>query len=332
MKEEDIRKRDRLARYLELVREDCARSFGDGIGLSPVACPACESLDAGFEFAKDGFEYATCRSCETLYARTRPSFDRLKSFYAESAATTYWINEFFAPVADARREKVFRPRAEYVVSTFGQDPKWVIGDIGAGFGLFSQELRNLWPLSRYIAIEPSLEQADRCRNAGLDVLSSSLEEVAVLGSHDGRFDLLTAFELIEHLHDPRVFLRAVQRLLKPGGWLLMTTLNGQGFDIQLLWERSHSIYPPCHINFFNPVSMTRLISSVGFDVKDVSTPGQLDWSIVEGMMEREGVSPGRFWDVLAKKVSPASKHDLQSWLQRHLLSSHMRVLARRSSP
>ena len=61
----------------------------------------------------------------------------------------------------------------------------------------------------------------------------------------------------------------------------MTTLNGRGFDILLLWNKSKSIAPPLHLNFFNPGSIRILLEKIGFQILEISTPGKLDWDIVE---------------------------------------------------
>jgi SAM-dependent methyltransferase len=316
MKEEEIRPRETLSTYLRMVQEDCRRLLQGR--LQEVNCPACDSTLSTSQFTKDGFDYAVCDSCATLFARTRPPFDALQKFYVESASTKYWIHDFFMPVAETRREKIFKPRAEYLRNRFGDDPGWIAGDIGAGFGLFCSELQKLWPQSRCIAIEPSGEQAEICRDRGIDVLCSSLEQLRDAPA----FDLLTAFELFEHLHNPKEFALAAFRLLKPGGRLMLTTLNGQGFDIQFLWERSKSVYPPAHLNLFNPDSISGLLRRCGFTIEEASTPGQLDWDILERTPD-----PGRFWSQVAKKGTPQAKKELQEWISRNGFSSHMRVLA-----
>ena len=109
----------------------------------------------------------------------------------------------------------------------------------------------------------------------------------------------------------------------------MTTLNGQGFDIQLLWDKSKSISPPQHINFFNTTSITLLLQRFGFQIVDVSTPGKLDWDIVEGMIKNENIKLERFWHLLADKSDHSRKQELQRWITKFNLSSHMRVLARK---
>lgn len=326
MKEKDIRNRSVLDTYLKMVERDCLAFFQDGKGLVEVQCPACGSNAFVREFDKSRFNYVTCTVCKTLYARTRPTVEKLREFYDGSDSTKYWINEFFKPVAEARREKIFKPRAEDVVRRFGDDPVWLIGDIGAGFGLFLDELRKLWPGSKYIAIEPSSEQADICKGLGLHVERFLIEE---LKGYEESFDLLTAFELLEHLYDPGTFLSRVHKLLKPGGWLLMTALNGQGFDIQVLWEHYKNFYPPSHINFFNPGSLSGLIEKTGFIIQELTTPGQLDWDIVEGMIKNEKIDVDRFWSMIAYNENDNCKNALQDWIVQYNLSSHMRILVRK---
>lgn len=326
MKEQDIRDPTALNRYLELVEEDTRRYFSDPGQFMEVACPACGGLKHAPEFSKIDFCYVSCERCHTLFVNPRPAAAMLKEFYFDSPSSRYWIEGFFLPVADARREKIFQPRAAYVTERFPNFSKGTVGDIGAGFGLFLEELRKRWPNARMVAIEPSSEMAAICGSKALDVVQATVEE---LGGCKDRFDLLTAFELLEHLYEPRALLEQAFRLLRSGGYFLTTTLNGEGFDIRVLWEHSKSVFPPHHLNFLNPRSLAELCQSAGFEVEEISTPGQLDWDIVEGTILRDGIDAGRFWSLLAREVTDSCKQEFQSWLSRHGLSSHMRLVARK---
>ena len=326
MKENEIRDAGVLDEYLRKVGQD-VKSLFDFSSFAYVACPACGSPDHERRFDKTGFFYVSCRRCATLFVNPRPLFDALNRFYSESESTSFWISRFFKPVAEARRVKIFRPRAEYVYNIIESDKQLTIGDIGAGFGLFLEEMCSLMRGSSYVAIEPSLEMAGICREKGLHTLGESLESVSGM---DGRFDLLTAFELLEHLYDPRSFLKKVHLLLKPGGRFLMTSLNGMGFDILVLGDKSKSVSPPHHLNFFNPASIRRLLGDAGFDVEEVTTPGKLDWDIVEGMIKSGKADPGRFWNALSREGSDKAKSELQEWISRNDMSSHMRLLAKKA--
>jgi SAM-dependent methyltransferase/ribosomal protein S27E len=325
MKEEEIRKREVFNRYLELVEKD-VKEFFDFNSFVQINCPACGGDSFIKEFEKLGFRYVTCKNCSTLFVDPRPPFDTLKEFYSKSPSTSFWVSEFFKPVAEVRREKIFRPRAEYISALLKDNRKWVVGDIGAGFGLFLEELRKILPDGNYIAIEPSVEMAEICKAKGLKVQCVCLEDMKGMKNS---FDLLTVFELLEHLYEPLTFLKKAYFLLKPGGHLFLTTLNGKGFDILLLWDKSKSTAPPHHLNFFNPDSLRYLMEKIGFEIIEVSTPGKLDWDIVEGMIKNEGVNCGRFWNLLALEESEECKRELQDWISKNNLSSHMRILAKK---
>jgi SAM-dependent methyltransferase len=326
MKEADIRSRETHNRYLALVEADAERLAHDRSAFSDVPCPACGGSNDRQAFAKAGFTYAECADCETLFVNPRPSFATLAQLYEDSPSTKYWVDEFFRPMAEARRAKIFRPRAQYVASRFPQLADGRIGDIGAGFGLFLEELRGLWPKATALAIEPSRDMAAILREKNIPVLEQMLEDVS---GADAGFDLLTAFELFEHLHEPRKFLSRMHALLKPGGYVYLTTLNGQGFDIQLLWERSKSVSPPHHLNFINPRSMARLLERAGFVEVEVTTPGELDWDIVEGGWRAGESDPGRFFRTIATHAPDDAKRALQGWIRDHGFSSHLRAVARR---
>jgi 2-polyprenyl-3-methyl-5-hydroxy-6-metoxy-1,4-benzoquinol methylase/ribosomal protein S27E len=326
MKEDEIRKRSVFNRYLELVAEDVREIFTDRSTFTQIDCPACGGKNYQSQFDKTGFTYVLCQDCGTLFVNPRPPYELLMDFYTRSPSTSFWVNEFFKPVAEVRREKIFKPRAEYIQETYPQMSDGLIGDIGAGFGLFLEELGKLWPSARLVAIEPSPEMVAICSDKGLEVIPCAMEDVQ---GRDGQFDLLTSFELFEHLYYPDEFLKKAWQLLRPGGRLFLTTLNGEGFDIQILWEKSKSVAPPHHLNFFNPRSITRLIQANNFTVEKVDTPGQLDWDILQGMFLEEGVDPGRFWRLVAEHASPDAKSSLQTWISENGLSSHMRILAKK---
>ncbi|MFZ5447604.1 MAG: class I SAM-dependent methyltransferase [Thermodesulfobacteriota bacterium] len=327
MKEADIRNPATFARYLELVQEDVNRLFGDQAHFESVGCPACGGQNHEPEFTKVGFRYVTCKDCGTLFANPRPAPEKLKEFYVNSRSSIYWVEEFFLPMVEARREKIFRPRAAYVAERLPTLKEEKVGDIGAGFGLFLEELRSFWPQAAMVAIEPSAQMANICRSKGFEVIQTTIEE---LPGQEGGFGLVSAFELLEHLHEPRLLLEKACQLLRPGGYFLATTLNGEGFDIQVLWEKSKSVFPPHHLNFFNPRSLAGLCAAAGLTVEEITTPGQLDWNIVENALNLDGVGTDRFWQVVARTGSETCKQELQSWLSRHGFSSHMRIIARRN--
>ncbi len=328
MKEIEIRPKDLMARYVELSARDAERCFGSEQRFD-IPCVACGSAAAEFQFSKNGFAYARCSDCGTLYQTPRPPLSVFEAFYRNSESSRYWAEVFFPAVAETRREKIFRPRVARL-RQWCEDRSVAIHrlvDVGAGYGIFLDEWRLCDPAVKAVALEPSAHLAVECRAKGLDVVEEVAENVTGM---DACADLVTCFEVLEHVHDPLTFLLTLKRLVRPGGLLFVSTLCMDGFDLQVLWERSSQISPPHHINFLSILGLERLFERAGLTDIEVTTPGQLDVDIVRNAIQvhPDLLNGQRFLQgiVTDDKMSRA----FQSFLSENRLSSHAWVLSMNS--
>lgn len=294
-----------------------------------VPCPACRSDDGIPAFEKQTFRYVTCRRCETLYMNPRPSPELMASYYANSENYEYWAKYIFPASEVARRDKVHRPWLERVLGYCDRHEilRGVLLEIGAGFGTFASLAQECGRFSRVIAVEPTPELAEVCRRRGLMVINKPVERI---GNEVGEVDIVVTFETIEHLFEPRQLLIQCARLLKPGGLLVVSCPNAQGFDISLLGPVSLAIDPE-HVNLFNPRSLSLLVESSGYQVLEVSTPGRLDAEFVHGAIQERKFDVSR--DAFLKRVLVDEWDRLgwpfQQFLAAHGLSSHMWLVARK---
>ncbi len=329
MKESDIRPEALLDRYLALSATDADRCFSGG-DRHEVACVGCGGTSVVSEFEKNGFGYVSCTDCGSLFQSPRPALAAFEGFYRDSESARYWAEEFFPAVAEARRERIFRPRAVRLAGMC--DAKGLridrLIDVGAGYGILLEEWRRIRPATELLAIEPSPILADECRAKGLAVLETMVEHAHGYQDHA---DLVVCFEVLEHAYDPLQFVRTLAGLVRPGGYLFVSTLGVDGFDIQVLWERSNSIFPPHHINFLSVAGFRQLFERAGLEDIEITTPGLLDVDIVRNAARRD---PGllqsqRFLSrILASERASA---EFQEFLVRNQLSSHTWVLGRKLS-
>ena len=240
-------------------------------------CPACGSAEASPKWRKYDLDYVECGNCETTYMRPRPEPALLGEYYRRSENYAYWSEVVFPASEDARREKIFRPRAERVVeiARHHRSSLGTLVDVGAGFGTFCEEVERLGAFDRVIAIEPEPHLAAVCRERGLEVIESPVED-ADLGEELG---VITSFEVIEHLFAPRELIGRCSEVLAPGGLFIVTCPNGQGFDVVELGAAS-SVVDTEHLNYFHPASLARLVDNEGLEVLETRTPGRLDAEIV----------------------------------------------------
>jgi hypothetical protein len=128
-----------------------------------------------------------------------------------------------------------------------------------------------------INIEPNIEATTNLFD--MQVIQKSLEDVRI-DEVPSVGKIFTCFELFEHVHNPRIFLNHISKLMAKGDILILSTLNSQGLDIRILWDKSPSVNPPFHINFFNLKSMRALGEAVNLKTLKSYTPGKLDLDIL----------------------------------------------------
>lgn len=314
-----------------MARHDIGVFFADHSRFVVVPCPACGTDASVRAFVKEGFTYRVCEDCGSLYVSPRPTREMIDTFYRESETSRFWATRFFPETAEARRALIFRPRAEVLQELLRRFPvpaPLTVADAGAGYGLFLKEVQSLGYADDIVAIEPSPDLAETCEAAGFRVIRAPLEGV---GPAACRASVLTSFEVLEHLFSPLEFLRAARSLLVPNGLLVFTTLTVSGWDMQVLWDRSKSISPPHHINLLTTEGLTQLVQSAGFRVEEIATPGHLDVDIVHNMLDEDPTLPlPRYIRYLFERRGEETWRELQEFLQRNALSSHVRVTARRT--
>lgn len=151
-------------------------------------------------------------------------------------------------------------------------------DVGCGGGLLSEAIavQN----AQVTGIDLSEKLIDI---AQLHLLETGVKaEYRVIAVEDlalqqaGHFDAITCMEMLEHVPDPHAILQACFDLLKPGGRLLLSTLNrtpaafalaivGAEYIAQLLPKGTHD-----YRSFIKPSEMARSLRAIGFELKDIS--------------------------------------------------------------
>jgi SAM-dependent methyltransferase len=169
--------------------------------------------------------------------------------------------------------------------------------------------------------------AAACRARGVDVIERRIEDAV---GEIGDVSVVCAFEVIEHLFDPRRFLEGVRPLLCSGGLLVLSCPNGEGFDIQMLGAKSLAVDAE-HVNLFNPRSLGGLLESVGFELLIAHTPGRLDAEFVRDAALKGEVQLDPFLQRVLVDEWTTFGWPFQQFLAEHGLSSHMWLAARRTA-
>lgn len=178
------------------------------------------------------------------------------------------------PVAGSEQRRFKRSKSflDQIAKLLGQPPEQIrLLDVGCSSGAFLNTAVKLG--FRAEGVEPAPKAAATAQAAGLKVHQGLLQEA---GYADGQFDAITLFEVIEHLQQPLELLHECQRILRPGGILLIGTGNAASWSMAAMgarWEYLDIAKHGGHVSFFSPGSIASLAQRGGFSVAAVHTRG-----------------------------------------------------------
>jgi SAM-dependent methyltransferase len=130
-------------------------------------------------------------------------------------------------------------------------------DVGCFNGALLNYLSGQW---KKFGVEPSQEAAQMARARGIEVLSSSLDE---LDTNLMPFDAVIVTDVVEHIVEPLPFFRQLSNLVAHGGMLLILT----GDTGSLAWRLQKNAYWYCslpeHVSFYNKSSLDHIGKRTG---------------------------------------------------------------------
>lgn len=106
-----------------------------------------------------------------------------------------------------------------------------------------------------------------------DDLTSVAEEV----------DVVISAEVIEHLYYPKQFLENMHSVIRPGGWIILTTpYHGYWKNLALsilnYWDKHHTVgWEGGHIKFFSEKTLSKMLRDAGFSAIRFRNVGRLPW-------------------------------------------------------
>lgn len=214
---------------------------------------------ASYAIAADGGEdrlpIFRCPSCGHGFSPLDCDANVIAEWYSRSTVDITYLSD---REARSRTAQHVLQRLEHL-----HPPKGNLLDIGASMGIFLFEASQRgWNAS---GIEPSTSAVQFAKNSlGLqNVQQGDLRLLATLPEES--FEVVTAFDVIEHLVDPAILLRESKRLLRPGGILALTTPRFDSFLARIMGKRWYCIFP-AHLHYFSRQSLYRLLQNQGFSV------------------------------------------------------------------
>lgn len=132
-------------------------------------------------------------------------------------------------------------------------------EVGCASGSFMQALaRRGWNVD---GIEFSPQAAERARQLGFQVHTGSIDEAP---EPVEPYDLVVAWMVLEHLHDPVGSLRKLLRWTRPGGWLALSVPNAGSAEFRLFRDTWYALQLPTHLTHFTPRTLQQTLVDGGW--------------------------------------------------------------------
>ncbi len=324
-REYEIRPQDEFDRYLELIAEDVEKIFGSEAGKYFYYCPACEHKESKVAFSKGRFIYRECSNCETIYLSPRPTREMLHEFFDKSEGLKYWNSKVIQETS-SRVTHVFNPRVRWVLQS--ADIQGVSSenycDIYTKYVPYVDRLREDGNFSESFSYRPNREISQKLEDGSYKIINSR-EDI-----EKGSISVITAFEVFDRFYNPNTMMDFIDHALKKDGLLFLTTLSASGLDLQILKEKSRSLIPPLHLNIFSVEGMIEFLKRHNYEIIELSTPGVLDTSIISNAAKTQtDLELPKFLRDISNRRDDNIKQAFQEFLQRAMLSSHLRIVAKK---
>ncbi|MEE9372237.1 MAG: class I SAM-dependent methyltransferase [Saprospiraceae bacterium] len=225
-------------------------------------CLVCGSIDINKIKGYEKHYLTKCNQCSFVFSYRIPSAEELDHHYKVYA---YSDGQYMSDVTKARYKELLQEFSNYRKT--GR-----MLDVGCGAGNFLEVAKNHdW---KVYGTEFSQAAVSHCKNKGINIKEGVLD---VNDYEKESFDIITSFEVIEHINNPKEELEKFYKLLRPGGLLYCTTPNFNAISRYYLKEDYNIIQYPDHLSYYTNTTLHKLFSSSGLHkIKMMSTGISID--------------------------------------------------------
>ncbi len=228
-------------------------------------CTICGTGPAEFKFRKEEYEVLECSSCGLVFWAV-PENHHAEAIYDSAYFDGVEARRGFSDYA--AMEPAFRHSFRRRTQALGPPPEGgCLLDVGAAYGFaVSEASRAGW---NAIGVEISTAAARHARDVTGARIAVGNSKALPFASES--IDVITMWDVLEHVADLHRSLDELHRILRPGGRLVLTTTDVGSLLARVSGSHWHFYNFPEHINFFTRHSLAILLANHRFEVDSMGT-------------------------------------------------------------
>jgi 2-polyprenyl-3-methyl-5-hydroxy-6-metoxy-1,4-benzoquinol methylase len=210
------------------------------------ACPICDATESEPFLRKLELQLVCCTCCSMVYANPVPAEMATGIFYDKAGSEYLTPEKLESDYADVRFERelrLFRAHCQ----------RGSVLDVGCSSGGFLHQLKKRFPNDyKILGTDVSSEPLAHAVKMGVPVVRGEF----LTQTFAEKFDAVTFWAVMEHLADPKTFLKKAASVLKPGGCCFILTPNLSSLAVRLIGSKYRYIFPE-HLNYFTPQTLEK---------------------------------------------------------------------------
>ena len=212
-----------------------------------IPCPICGGHEFSHLFHKEKQSFVRCVQCHFTLINPRPSFDQIAKTYDSV------YSENYTKKAEKKRKRALR-RVKRLKSRYSLRGNWL--DVGCSAGFVVEAAQN----QGFTGYGIDIEAGGLAYGENILGLSNLIEGTLGEYQYPSRFfDVISAYDVIEHVPDLNLFLTEIKRILKPHGIVDIGTPDIDHWRVPKNLPTWNEFKPSEHLYYFSKDTLGKLL-------------------------------------------------------------------------
>lgn len=216
--------------------------------LQSKQCPLCNKHASPQMAYQKGYWY--CKDCALGWIKRIPKVTYEEEYYTSGSSI---LKQLYNPI----EHTFYKIRNNY--ASVKKPAIWI--DVGAGDGNYLENVL----AKKKIGVEISASGRKTMKNKGIQVLTNS----QFLKTKKLHADVISFWQVVEHVTSPAIYIQAAEKNLKKNGKLIIAVPNAASWELQFFGKYWFHLAPLYHIWHFSPKSMTKLLKQNNLKIETI---------------------------------------------------------------